>query len=151
MRIKDIMTKRPVTVKPDDTFGKAVRLMTGRNISGCPVVKDGKLIGIVTQTDAVRAIDIYGKINRSDISSLLISILKSKDGDPARLRKLFKARVSDVMNRKVISVDVGRDVYEAARLMNKHGIDRLPVVKSSQLVGIVTKKDILRLLEKVNN
>ncbi|KHO48038.1 MAG: signal transduction protein with CBS protein [archaeon GW2011_AR5] len=151
MRIKDIMTKRPVTVKPDDTFGKAVRLMTGRNISGCPVVKDGKLIGIVTQTDAVRAIDIYGKINRSDISSLLISILKSKGSDPARLRKLFKARVSDIMNRKVISVDVERDVYEAARLMNKHGIDRLPVVKSSQLVGIVTKKDILRLLEKVNN
>lgn len=151
MRIADIMTKRLVTVSPEDTFGKAVRLMAGRNISGCPVVKEGRLVGVVTQTDAIRAIDVYGKINReSDISSLLISILKSRS-DTTHLRKLLRARVSGIMNKKVISVDVERDIYEAARLMNRHGIDRLPVVKSSRLVGIVTKKDIMKFLGKVNN
>ena len=53
------------------------------------------------------------------------------------------------MNSKVISISVDHDIYEATRLMNKHGIDRLPVVDSSQLVGILTKKDIMKFLEKV--
>lgn len=147
--VKDIMTKRPVTISPDDTFGKAVRIMAARNISGCPVVKDSKLVGIVTQTDVVRALDVYGKINRSgDVSSLLISILKSKS-NTSHMRKLLKFKISNVMNKKVISVDIEHDIYQAARLMNKYGIDRLPVVKSSQLVGILTKKDIMKFLGKV--
>jgi len=151
MKIQDIMTRRPVTVGPDDTFGKAVRTMASRSISGCPVVKNGRLIGIVTQTDAIRAVDVYGKINRNaDVFSLLISMLKSKN-DTKYLRKLLKTRVREIMNKKVISVDISRDIYEATRLMNKHNIDRLPVVKSNQLVGIVTKGDILKFLEKVNN
>ena len=151
IRIEKIMTKRPATVGPDDTFGKAVRLMASRNITGCPVVSNGRLVGVVTQTDAIRAIDVYGKINNgSDISSLLISMLKSKDGDPSHLRKLFRTRVSKIMNKKVVSVDVEHDIYEATRLMNKHNIDRLMVVKSSQLVGIVTKKDIMKFLGGVS-
>lgn len=149
MRVKDMMTKRPVTIGPDDTFRKAVQLMAFKNISGCPVVKNSKLVGVVTQTDIIRAVDIYGKINRNgDVFSLLVSMLKSKS-NTSHLRKLLNVKVSKIMNSNVVSIGIDHDIYEAARLMNKHDIDRLPVVDDSQLVGILSKKDIMKFLEKV--
>ena len=149
MLVRHMMTKRPATVKPDDTFRKAVSIMASKSVSGCPVVKSGNLVGIVTQTDAIRAMDVYGKINRSeDVFSLLTSMLKSKQ-DTSHVRKLLNVKVEKIMNKKVVSVSVEHDVYEAARLMNKHGIDRLPVVDESKLVGIITKSDVMKFLQKV--
>ncbi len=149
MLVGDMMTKRPATVRPDDTFRKAVHSMASRNISGCPVVEESRLVGIVTQTDVIRAVDVYGKINRSgDVFSLLVSMLKSKQ-DSSHLRKMLGMKVSRIMNRKVVSVSSGHDIYEAARLMNRHGIDRLPVVDDSRLVGILTKSDVMKFLQKV--
>ena len=149
MLVKQMMTKRPATVKPGDTFRKAVHSMASKNISGCPVVKQGKLVGIVTQTDIIRAVDVYGKINKSDdVFSLLVSMLKSKQ-DNSHLRKMLNLKVAKIMNRDVVSVGIDHDIYEAARLMNKHDIDRLPVVQQNQLVGILTKSDVMKFLQKV--
>ncbi len=144
------MTEKPVTLAPEDTFRKAVRTMASRNITGCPVVKDRKLVGVVTQTDVIRAMDVYGKVNRnSDVFTLVSSMLKSGSRDGGYVKKLLGTRVEKMMNKKIVSIDAENNVYEAARLMNKHGIDRLPVVKSRQLVGILTKKDIMKFLERV--
>lgn len=151
MRIEDIMTEKPITLTPNDTFRKAVRIMASKNITGCPVVAGNKLVGVITQTDVIRAMDIYGKINKNnEIFALVSSILKSKSQDGGYARKLLGTRVKEIMKKGVVSINVENNVYEAARLMNKHGIDRLPVTKGKQLVGILTKKDIMKFLEKVD-
>src|SRR3989338_10287484 len=136
MKVKDMMTKRPVAVRPGDTFRKAVHVMTSKNISGCPVVENRRLVGTITQTDIIRAVDVYGKINKdSDVFTMLVSMLKS-GSNTAHLRKLLRSKVREIMTNDAVSVDIDSDIYEAARLMNKHDVDQLHVVKSEELVGI---------------
>ncbi len=53
------------------------------------------------------------------------------------------------MQRNVITIGAGDDLYKAARLMNKYDIDRLPVLEKNKLVGIVTRKDLINALEKL--
>ena len=99
MKVKDLMTKKPLTVSPSDTLGKVVRILAEKNISGCPVVSGGKLVGIVTQTDVIRTIDVYEKINKSgDLFSLVVAVLKSAEYDHIKdqLRKVLKIKVKDL-------------------------------------------------------
>ena len=53
------------------------------------------------------------------------------------------------MNDKTILIDTEEDIYKAAALMHKHNIDRLPAVKGKKLVGIITKKDIVKFLNNI--
>ncbi len=56
MRVREVMTRRPVTISPDDTVEEAARVMCERNISGLPVVAAGEVVGIVTESDLFRAL-----------------------------------------------------------------------------------------------
>ena len=151
MKVKDLMTKRPITVKPTDTLGKVVRILADKNISGCPVVKNGKLVGIVTQTDVIRTIDVYEKINKSsDLFSLVTAVIKSRNYTK-ELREALNIKVKNFMKNKVISIEENDDIYTAAKLINRHKIDRLPVVKNSKLIGILTKADIIKALERLED
>ena len=151
MKVRDLMTKRPITVKPTDTLGKVVRILADKEISGCPVVSNGKLVGIVTQTDIIRIIDVYEKVNKSgDLFSLVIAVIKSDDSSIKKgLRKLLKMKVREFMKGGVIYIEENGDIYNAAKLINRHKIDRLPVVKDDKLIGILTKADIIKALERL--
>lgn len=152
MKAKDIMTKRPITVGPTDTLGKVVRILADKKISGCPVVDKGKLVGIVTQTDVIRTMDVYEKINKGDdLFSLVVAVIKSNEYDSMKvqLKKMLNMKVREFMKKKVIFIEEDDDVYKAAKLIDKHNVDRLPVVKKGKLTGIVTKTDIIKELEKL--
>ena len=152
MKVKDIMTKKPITVRPTDTLGKVVRILADKKISGCPVVDRGKLVGVVTQTDIIRTMDVYEKINKGgDMFSLVMAVIKSNEYDRMRaeLKKMLNVRVKEFMKKKIISIEEDDDLYEAAKLIDKHNIDRLPVVKKGKLTGILTKTDIIKELEKL--
>jgi CBS domain-containing protein len=152
MKIKDVMTRNPITLKPNDTLKKALRIMAKHKISGCPVVGARKnIVGVVSQADIIRLIDVYSKIHLSEnVFEFIFSMLKSKDeGLKRELKKIENIKVKEFMKKKVISIDINEDFYTAARLINKHDIDRLPVVKGEKLVGIVTRADIIKALEKL--
>ncbi|HIG97464.1 MAG TPA: CBS domain-containing protein [Candidatus Aenigmarchaeota archaeon] len=152
MKARDIMTKRPITVRPADTLGKVVRILADKKISGCPVVEKGKLVGIVTQTDVIRTMDVYEKINKgSDMFSLVVAVIKSNEYDnmKVQLKKMLNMKVREFMEKKVVSIEEDDDVYKAAKLIDRHSVDRLPVVKKGKLTGIVTKTDIIKELEKL--
>ena len=151
MKVEDLMTKRPITVKPTDTLGKVVRILAEKNISGCPVVSKGKLVGIVTQTDVIRAIDVYEKINKNgDLFSLVVAVIKSRDYTK-QLRQALNIKVKEFMKSDVKYIEEDGDIYLAAKLINRHDIDRLPVVKKGKLIGILTKADIIKALEKLED
>ncbi len=147
MKVMDIMTKRPITVRKDDKLGKLVGILADNSITGCPVVDDKKnIIGVVGQTDILKFIDIYSKVNRGEnFASFISKFVKTKEAD---FGKLKSASVSEFFRKGAITIDYDGDVYDAARVMNENSIDRLPVVKGKKLVGIITKSDIIRLLKK---
>ena len=119
MKVSDLMTSDPATVGPDDPLAKAATLMREEDCGAIPVVRDGKLVGIVTDRD--------------------ITIRGVAEGrDPKKLP------VSQVMSADPITVSPDTDVDEAARIMAEHQVRRLPVVEDGRLMGIVVTAQLAR-------
>jgi len=141
---------------PEDTIFEAAKKLSENKISGMPVLENGKLVGIVSLTDIVKylsselnksILDKFEKFNVSDNTTFLILKLIEKELRFAKeLRKLSKNKVRDIMSKKVIVVDPDSSLIEAASLMEKHDITRLPVVENEKLVGIISKSDLVRAI-----
>lgn len=124
--VRDRMTHQVLTLSPEDDLGIAHDLLTTGNIRHLPVVKDGKLVGLVTQRDLIRA---------------------SSNLPPAVVRGL---RAEEVMQRAVVTVRPGTPLRRAARLMLRRKIGCLPVLEANgKLVGILTEADLAELAEEL--
>lgn len=151
MRVKKIMREVVVTVSPEDTLHKVLEVFSSKKISGAPVVKNGKLIGLITEYDIIKALDIYTpRINFSNMPQFLLvmSSLKGKKMDELEkeIRITAKLKVKDCMTTDLITIGKGDTVIKAARLINKNKINRLPVVEKGKVIGILTRKDIIKAL-----
>ena len=130
MQVSQWMTRPVFTVKPLDTLRTARRLMAEHRINQLPVVKNDKLIGIVTDRDLRDAYPSSTQIHRS----------KGVD------EFAESYTVEEVMTFSVISVTPDTSLEEAAALLRGHRIGALPVVEKGKLVGILTRSDILDFL-----
>ena len=154
MIVKNIMTKNPIALTPNDKLKKVLHVLAENEISGCPVVsRDKRVLGVITQTDILKLIDVHSKIQRSgtDLFSLVLAAIRSEHYDDLKktIKKVLELSIKDFMEKKVVTIDNNEDIYTAAKLMNKHDIDRLPVTENDKLVGIVTRWDLIRALEKI--
>lgn len=135
MRVKDLMTTPVVTLRPDTPIKEAAALLVRHGISGAPVVDDHEqLIGIVSESD------LMALETSPDPRSRIL---------PQRWRRIrVPRRVEQVMTREVVSLPEGADVSDAARLMLERRVKRIPVVEAGRVVGIVSRRDVLRLLAR---
>jgi acetoin utilization protein AcuB len=124
MFVKDIMTRNPVSIKPDASLRELLNLMTEKTFEAIPVRSNGKVIGIVTDWDLVTN-------STGDQASSYLDTLK----------------VKDIMAKNVETVREDEIIEVAASHMYFHDLDALPVVdKDGQLVAIVTQNDVFRTL-----
>jgi len=143
MKAIDIMTANVITVSPETSVYKAAELLVARRISALPVLNaDGRLAGIISESDLVRRSELRSDKRSSWWRALFISDLRQAS---AFLRSHGR-RVSDVMSREVITVNGRTSMRELADLMERHAIKRLPVMDGHRLVGIVSRRDMLRAL-----
>ena len=126
MFVKNKMTTNPYTISPDQTIPDAHELLTKHNIRRLPVVKDGKLVGVVSNIDISRS-------SPSKATSLSINELTYI---------LSKTKISKVMTKNPITISPNALLEEAAILMRDNGVSFLPVVENGKLVGIITESDI---------
>lgn len=126
MNVKSRMTSNPHIISPDATIAEALELMRKSNIRRLPVVKNGKLAGIVTEREIL-------EVSPSKATTLSIFELNYL---------LSKTRVSAVMTRDVITVSPESLLEEAAVLMRDNRIGALPVVSNEKVVGIITETNI---------
>jgi CBS domain-containing protein len=141
MKIRDAMTSEVATVTGDSPLKEVARLLVERRISGVPVVDaDGTLRGVVSEADFV-AKEAGGadREGRHWLRWLL-------SGEPEHHRRtMLEARTAgEAMTSPAITADPERPLSEAARRMDEHRINRLPVVEEGRLVGIVTRADVVR-------
>jgi len=130
MLVKERMIKNPYTIPPDMPVEEALRKMREVHVRRFPVIdKAGKLVGIVSEKDLLYA-------SPSPATSLSIYEMHYL---------LSRLAVSEVMTKKVISVDENTVVEEAARIMADKKIGAMPVVRDGTLVGIVTETDLFKL------
>ncbi len=144
MLAKEIMTKDVISVKSKDLVEDVIKILMEKNISGVPVVDDeNHVIGIVTEGDLIYR---SKKLKIPTFFSILDGyvFLESTKTIEKQLKKMVGYRVEDVMTTDVITVDEEQTVEEVATLMTKEKINRVPVVADEQLVGIISRRDIIR-------
>lgn len=139
MKVEEIMTRDVLTTGPEADVHDVARILVENHISGLPVCNAQRhVIGVVSEGDI---------------------LFKEHDPTPARrgrpvawlhdrsTKKSTKARavkVHDAMTAPAITIPAYCSVSEAARLMSEHGVNRLPVIGTHELVGIVTRTDLVR-------
>ncbi len=134
MLVKDRMTPNPVTIVPEATLPEAFRLMREHKIRHLPVVDEqGKLIGIVTQTDMLQAAP-------SPVATLTVFEMNYL---------LANLHIREVMSSPPITVAETAPLEEAAQRMVEKKISCLPVMRDDELVGVITETDIFKAFVEV--
>ncbi|HZQ64719.1 MAG TPA: CBS domain-containing protein [Gaiellaceae bacterium] len=135
MKVEDVMTRDVVDVAPDTQLKAVAETLARHRISGVPVVEDGAVVGVVSEADVIEQ-------EAAEKQPTLLARLAGRD----RHSQKAKARTArQAMTAPAVTVPPRFDVAQAARLMVERRINRLPVVtESGELVGIVTRADLVR-------
>lgn len=136
MKVKEIMTRDVLTVTKDLSIRRLIKLLDKNKITGAPVVDEqGKLIGIVSSKDVIRAIDHLIRVH--------VSLDEQKE------HKGKYNWVDGVMTTDVITADEEDDVREVFGTMLRRQIHRIPVVKEGKPVGIISSQDACKMVADV--
>jgi acetoin utilization protein AcuB len=130
MNVARRMSHPVITVHPDFQITKAHELMAHEDIGQMPVVKNGKLVGIVSENDILKAYP-------SSATSLAVWEIAAL---------IEKIKVKDVMVKSVKTVQEDTLIEEAARTMVDNEISSLPVMRGKELVGIITETDLFNIM-----
>jgi len=143
MIVSDVMTREVASVKPEAELKDAVFTMVDRKLSGLPVVdKDGQVVGMITEGDLLRRAEIATQGKEPGWFALFFT-----PGSAAfDYVRTHARRVEMLMSPNVVSIAPSAEIGEAARLMQEHGVKRLPVIENGRLVGILARADLLKLL-----
>jgi len=131
MLVKNWMSKKVVTIDENDSMQDAINLVKQHKINMLPVMKKGKLTGIVTDRDLKKA-------SASDATTLDVHEL---------LYLISKIKIKDIMSKKPVTVPFDFTIEETASMLLENNISGAPVVdKDKQLVGVITQADIFKVI-----
>jgi len=155
MQVRDLMTTLVRTVSPDMRLTELERFLLATRLSGAPVVKDGKLVGVVSRSDVVRQL-VVERTQAEYAADARFSGLASWHHLPdlemtewiseAVGEHLEHVHVGDIMVTHVITVSPDADISEAAGLMIQHHVHRVLVVEGDAVRGILSTTDLVRLV-----
>ena len=138
----DVMTREVVTIAPDDTLRHAAQLMTKHGISALPVVKGGVAVGVVSETDLLQP--SASPPRRGDWwLHQLASEVELAPEFTAALRDSTRS-VGQVMQGDLVWVPEQARLEDVARLMSDEGVRRVLVLRDGAVVGIVSRRDMVR-------
>ncbi len=149
--VRDIMVTAVVTLDPGDTVRRAVEVLLHNDVGGAPVVDaDGRLVGLLEDDDLLVR---EGSVHVPSVLSLFLEHSSSFPPPSVRLfdmelRKAFGTTVRELMDGDPATCTEDEAVETVATRMHDGRIRRLPVVRDGLLVGIVARRDLLRLLER---
>jgi CBS domain-containing protein len=141
VKAHDLMSTNLIIVPPETPVVGVAQLLGSRGISAVPVVDaEGRLLGLVTEGDLIRRL---AEEKRGPLGWFL-GMFRDSRKLANRFAKAHGAKAEDVMTRELVTVGEEAGADEIARLMEKHNIRRVPVLKDGKLTGIVSRADLLR-------
>lgn len=141
-KVKDIMSKEVISLKPDTTVKDAVKSLFQLRISGLPVIENERLVGMFTEKDILQYIlPSYIEKIGSFVYTEGSKVIKRK------LMELANLKVADLMRKEVVTVEENTSIEEVARIMLTQKIRRIPVLnEEGKVVGIIAREDIVKVL-----
>lgn len=116
----DVMTNRPITALKTTKLFEAAKLMAEHNINSLLIADGETALGIITDEDIVHKV-------------------VAKGIDPKKIL------IKDIMSEELVTINPGKDIYNALIVMRDHNIRQLPVMEKGKLIGFLTLKDILKI------
>ncbi|WP_265821442.1 CBS domain-containing protein [Geovibrio ferrireducens] len=133
MKIREIMTTKVITARPDETIKEVILRLRTNKISGLPVINSSK--------------KIVGVFSESDVMMALPDILNDADAIPLiDIKELTDNSVRMVMSEPRFTISPEADVKDAAKIMLEKYVHRLPVTENDELIGLVSLGDVLKAL-----
>lgn len=137
--VKDIMTRDVVFVFPDTTLFDLVQILNREKISSLPVVDGDKLVGIVSEGDLLQ---------REELGASPSTAGSVHFGSNIDIQKSHGAHVKDVMTSEVLTVSENTKLEKVCGQMLEARIRQLPVVENDEVVGIISRADIVQALAR---
>jgi CBS domain-containing protein len=121
--LADVMTKNVISISPTALVEQAIDVMLERQVSGLPVIdRDGQLVGVITEYDALRL------------------MLENQ--------RWCVAPVAHYMSTEIVSVPEDASLDTVAQIFRSTGVRRLPVVREGRMVGIISRRDLMRVIRQ---
>jgi CBS domain-containing protein len=141
----DIMTRDVLTVTPNMPVHEVARLLATEHLSGVPVVEEGgRMVGIVTEGDLITV--LAGGDRHTAWWLAMLAEGGELAPDYLKFLRAQRGTARSVMTTELVSIGEDARIPDIAALMVTKGVNRLPIVKDGQLVGIVTRADLVRAL-----
>ena len=140
MTVEEVMTREVISVTPETSIHQAARMMVSHGVSGLPVVDHGRLVGIISDGDLIL------RQTRRPPRPWWNRFFQDAGRLADNYRKAVGTTVGEVMTRSVVSISPVFGIETAAAILINRNIRRLPVVRDGQLVGIVSRGDLVRAL-----
>jgi CBS domain-containing protein len=145
IRVGEVMTHFVVMLYPTDSGHEAAQRLARNHISGAPVMEDGKVVGIVSESDLIHAVMPPVPMDHGPSVLDLLSVIGRARPNVHQQGKT----VAEIMSPLVIQISPEASIWKAASVMERRGVKRLPVVDEEDfLLGIVTRADIVRAIAK---
>jgi CBS domain-containing protein len=142
MKVRDVMTSPAITVTPEMPFAAVAATLVEHDISGAPVVDEaGHLVGVVSEADLLDR-QVHGRRQVPGLWTLLAELLHGRD--PDRVHAPVALTASELMTSDIDVVGPDDDLRTAVRRMVDRGHRRLTVVADGAVVGVVSRRDVLR-------
>ena len=133
--VEDVLSPIQYRVYPDTPYTEVVSLMVRRQLKSVPVVReDFEFLGIITARDAIKIVTL--------------EIQKRKSSHPRSKEELT---AGDIMTRSVMCVSEEQSIIEATDIMINKNVEELPVIRGGQMIGMLDRETVLRLLFKPTN
>ena len=146
MKAADVMEPDVLSVYPDTSVNDVAKLLLKHRISAVPVVDNGKLVGIVSEGDLIRRVETDTAKHRSWWLELMISDEKLA----TEYVKSHARYAGEVMSRPVVTAGETTSLNDIAKLFENLNIMRVPIVRGEQVIGIVSRADLLSLLARLH-
>lgn len=146
MKAKDIMVRDVVTVKPGTPVREIAKVLVTHKVSGVPVVdRTGKIVGIVSEGDLLHK-EVVPRI--PDAINILGAIIYYNGVDRFNedFKKMLARTAREIMSASLITVTEEAEINEIGKLMIDRNIKRVPVLRGEEMVGIISRSDIIKTL-----
>jgi CBS domain-containing protein len=156
LSVEKIMQSDPTTVSPDMTLVNLERLFLSTGFTGFPVVKEDRLIGVISRSDIIRSLATE-RSRAEQLSDFYCgaqvlcteNACQSLEATAAQVGvRLAEQCVEDAMVGNVVSIDSSESLQHLAQIMFDGHLHRLPVVNGEKLVGLITTMDLVRAISE---